>query len=367
MRQDGEGFLYPYVDSEKCIGCGVCVKTCLLKGKQRPIKSRVRLFAVRLKDQLLVKESSSGGAFTGLAKVILSEGGVVFGAAWDADRQAVVHRSIDDIRDLNGLRGAKYVQSRIGDTYLEAKAFLDAGRKVLFSGTPCQLTGLRTFLGKTYPNLFSVDIVCHGVPSPRVLSCYLAELHSVPVEDIKFRDKTCGWKKFSLATNVGCGLESRGTLTENPYLQGFLANLFLRPSCHACPADKLASDITLADYWNVGKVLEDWDDDCGTSAVLVSSSKGLELLQRADALCLRETALKPFFMANRNVLMSSPRHPLRGRFMRRFAAGGIPLTRLISENLKWTILATLCWKIKRHFRKRRMKLVVATLSGESGK
>ena len=368
MRRNDEGFLYPFVDSGKCVHCGACENACPLKHPQSPIRHRLHLFAVRIRERTILAESSSGGAFTGLARDILAEGGVVFGAVWDARQQIVMHQRVEDERALERIRGSKYVQSKIGNAYLEARTALNAGRKVLFSGTPCQLAGLRAFLGKDYPNLISVDIVCHGVPSPSVLSAYLEEERAAPVEEIRFRDKSVGWKNFSLTTKTSSKTVNRGSLSKNPYLLGFLSNLFLRPSCYACPANKLVSDITLADYWNVGAVFEDWDDDLGVSAVIVSSERGLDLLQRAGKrLDIRETPLAPFFTANRNVLMSSPRHPLRRRFMRKFAAGGIPLTRLISENLKWPTWATLIWKIKRHFRKRRMKRIVAALSGESGK
>lgn len=259
MREDNEGFLYPEVDREVCIDCGLCEKVCpvIHQGdKRKPLA----VYAVKHKDDKIRLSSSSGGAFTALAESVIDEDGVVFGAKFDED-WSVFHDYTDTKEGLAAFRGSKYVQSRVGDSFKKAEYFLKAGRKVLFSGTPCQIAGLKRFLRKEYDNLLTVDFICHGVPSPGVWREYLKEetarqcggknsVLSHPnikerdarIESISFRDKRLGWKKFSFALTLsvpnGHGAKNTVLLSESKYhnlfLKGFLRDLYLRPSCHHC-------------------------------------------------------------------------------------------------------------------------------------
>lgn len=320
MHEDEEGFLYPQVDDSLCIDCGLCEKVCpVLNQEER--RTPISCYAAVNPNIVVRKESSSGGIFTMLAENVIDDGGVVFGAAWD-ERWRVIHKYTETKEGLAAFRGSKYVQSVIGDTYKQAEHFLKAGKKVLFSGTPCQIAGLRKFLRKNYDNLLAVDFICHGVPSPGVFRWYLQEeinkcadqkggknnivslspIYSIPkgnvilpkgfsIEDICFRDKREGWKKFSfgltLAEAMADGkhnsISLSYTLHEHPFLKGFLNNYYLRPSCHRCPAKqfKSGSDITLADYWGYRGV-NIKDDDTGISAILVSSEKGLNAFLETD-------------------------------------------------------------------------------------
>ena len=212
-------------------------------------------------------------------------------------------------KGLAAFRGSKYVQSRIGESYKDAEAFLRTGRKVLFSGTPCQIAGLKRFLRKEYDNLLTVDFICHGVPSPGVWREYLKEetarqcggknsvlshpkdnLGDVRIENISFRDKRLGWKKYSFALTlsvpVGHGAKKSVLLSEpldkNIFLRGFLADLYLRPSCHACPVKKFksGSDVTIGDFWGVQNVMPEIDDDKGMSALLVNNIHGKNILNK---------------------------------------------------------------------------------------
>lgn len=298
LREDAEGFLYPEVDASLCVDCGLCEQVC---PELHPDAERqpLQTFAAVNPDAEVRRTSSSGGVFTALAEQVIDAGGVVFGAAFD-EHWEVRHRCATTREELAAFRGSKYVQSVIGDTFLQTERFLKSGRRVLFSGTPCQIAGLRRFLRRDYDHLLCVDFICHGVPSPGVFRAYLAEemaklarqgekkysfafstIPSIPkadalaarlgcrIEDIRFRDKTNGWKKYSFALSLSkasaagekiqfCALtdEERATsscFTENVFMQAFLRDLILRPSCYACPAKcfRSGSDLTLGDYWGV--------------------------------------------------------------------------------------------------------------------
>ena len=301
MQEDNEGFLYPRVDTENCIDCHLCEKTCPVSNhgtERKPLK----VYAAINKDEEVRKQSSSGGIFTVLAEQIVKQGGVVFGARFD-ERWQVKHDYAENMDGLAAFRGSKYVQSQIGNSYQEAERFLKAGRKVLFSGTPCQIAGLRNYLRKEYDNLLTVDFICHGVPSPMVWRRYLKEevarqcdrknsvlphpIHEedVLVEGISFRDKTMGWKKYSfaltLSTTNGSGDKiqfcSCSPMTKNEYLRGFMSNVYLRPSCYSCAFKclKSKSDITLGDFWNIRLYNKHLDDNLGLSLMLLNNSRGL--------------------------------------------------------------------------------------------
>lgn len=277
LKEDKEGFLYPTVDNSSCIDCGLCERVCPVINQNKPKKPIVTLAAVN-SDESVRHASSSGGIFTLLAERTIDNGGVVFGAAFD-ENWDVKHICIDSKSELPKLRGSKYVQSIIGNCYKHAKTHLDTGQEVLFSGTPCQIAGLKRFLRKDYHNLKTMDIVCHGTPSPLVWRKYLDEVSSMyniaQITDIQFRDKTEGWKNYSLLIKYkdkeGAEKTFRETLNENIFMRCFLSNLSLRPSCYACPArnGKSGSDITLADLWGAENICPELYDDNGVSLVLL--------------------------------------------------------------------------------------------------
>lgn len=287
MREDEEGFLYPKVDTLSCIDCRLCEKVCpVLHQNEKHYPLFVYAAYNRNEDERA--NSSSGGVFTLLAKNILSNGGVVFGAKFTQDWQ-VEHGYIDSDEQIKDLRGSKYVQSRIGRTYLEVEHFLKSGRLVLFSGTPCQVSALRLFLRKEYVNLILVEIFCHGVPSPMVWKKYLEELkrtkHIGEFKDIHFRDKITGWKHYSFSIDYdkkGRSYKKSEYYTQNIYMKGFLNDLFLRPSCFSCPCkmQKSGADLTLGDFWGIQHIKPEIDDDKGVTALLVNSEKGEKLLSQ---------------------------------------------------------------------------------------
>lgn len=280
---DDEGFGYPKVDMANCVDCHLCEKVCPVIN-QSDSKEPVRVYAAFNKDEEVRLKSSSGGVFSALAESVLDNNGVVFGACFN-EKWEVVHDYTEDKEGLEKLRGSKYVQSDIGETYKQAEDFLKAGRFVLFSGTPCQIAGLRKFLRKDYDNLLAVDVICHGVPSPMVFQRYLDEVkekHTGVLEFISFRDKRIGWKKFSFSirfidnSNNGDVVLFSQPFNENLFVKGFLKNIYLRPSCYHCPAKNFTSgsDITLGDLWGADKIIPETDDDKGLSAVIINSNKG---------------------------------------------------------------------------------------------
>lgn len=283
MKVDNEGFWYPKIDKNICINCNLCVKVCPIIHKPKREREEIKAYACKNKNEKIRIESSSGGVFSLLCKEIINREGVVFGASYD-EKFFVRHTYAENLEECIQFRGSKYVQSKIGNTYKEVKKFLNKGKIVLFSGTPCQISGLDSYLMKKYDNLILVDIACHGVPSPLVYKKYIKELefknHS-KIKSIKFRDKSTGWKNYSFKVDF-----EKGTIKEigykNIYMQGFLSDIYLRPSCYDCKFKKpvTSADITLADYWGVKQIHNEFDDDKGVSLILVHTYKGEQLLNK---------------------------------------------------------------------------------------
>lgn len=285
MGPDNEGFLHPSIDVGKCVNCGLCEKACPVIAKS-PSRKPIAVFAAKSTDDKLRMKSSSGGVFSLLARQVIFEGGIVFGAGFDHDDWHVMHKSAENEEELDDLRGSKYVQSEMGDTYSKVREELLKGRKVLFTGTPCQIAGLRFYLGKEYDNLLLVDVICHATPSPLAWQKYLgrrlAEVYNPAlgeqdkINKISFRDKVQGWRKYSISLVFGNDKEYCAIGYSDSYIRGFLGELYNRRSCHNCSFRELksGSDLTLGDYWNVHKRMPEMDDDKGTSLILVNTSKG---------------------------------------------------------------------------------------------
>lgn len=317
LRPDAEGFLYPEVNEEACVDCGLCEQICPLLHKPEQ-HELLAVYGAKNKNDVVRFTSSSGGIFTLLAEAVLTKNGVVFGAALDENLQ-VRHISVEDAEGLVCLRGSKYVQSEIAGCFAEARGLLRAGRQVLFSGTPCQIAGFKGYLVKDYPNLLTVDVVCHGVPSPEVYRKHLAELAAQagePVRQVRFRDKEKGWKRgetLFLTEHQRMGASKR----KETYMRLFLNNISIRPSCGQCAFNNKHSlaDITIADYWGVDKQFPDFDDDKGVTLVIVNTAKGAALLE-----CVKPNAefLTTDFAKgaqyNQAVAKSLPLHPLREFF-----------------------------------------------------
>lgn len=274
---NNEGFYYPIIDSTKCTDCGLCLKACPLTSAQGVQNTPKRILSGYANDESIRMTSSSGGMFALLANEILSDGGIVYGAAFDRKRKEVCHTSTD-VTPLKDIMRSKYVQSRIGDVYAEAEAELKSGRSVLFSGTPCQIKGLHSFLEKEYDNLITVDFMCHGVPSTglfRDVIDYYERTEQSDIVDFTFREKDLGW--FDQVTKIY--LSNGKVLSEKSsyyyYYYAFLSNYTLRKSCLDCTCyNTHASDITLADNWSVK------GDNKGISLILVNTENGCAAFDR---------------------------------------------------------------------------------------
>lgn len=275
-------------------------------------------YACYLKDKEDLSKSTSGGAFFAFAEYVIKMGGVAFGAAFQEDFN-VHHMSADTLEGLDKLRKSKYVQSRIGDTYAEARTFLEAGRLVLFSGTPCQIAGLKSFLGKEYDLLFTVDLICHGVPNNRLLREHMETLEDTygTVDEIQFRDKDNGWSNVSVSYQLD---NEKKVLRhwEDAYFYGFNNYYFLRPCCYECRFRKMNSgaDITIGDYWGIRDEHPDfWNADEGISAIIIKSEKGKQLFEKCrEVFVYCETTVKK--IANYNIWVAGT--PGKKRIRKRF-------------------------------------------------
>ena len=275
MSEDEEGFLYPVVNLSKCIDCGLCEKVCPIINKAI-IHKPIVVYASKNPDEIIRLESSSGGMFSIFANHIIANGGVVFGARFN-DKWEVVHDYTERIDGLAAFRGSKYVQSYTGKTFCQVEDLLKQGRPVLYSGTPCQILGLRRFLRKEYENLICIDIVCHGVPSPKVWKEYSRSLfYRRPATYISFRDKSVSWEDYCFVAKSPTKT-IRHSHDFDPYMKLFLSGIIERPSCSQCPAraDRSESDITLADFWGIDQLYPTLNDHKGFSVLVIRSLKGL--------------------------------------------------------------------------------------------
>lgn len=295
MVDDHEGFAYPVADAGRCIECGLCERVCpFLSGSA--VNQPKKWIAAVNSDPDEVRESSSGGIFSVLAGETLHNDGAICGAAFSSDFSAVSHQWATKTEDVKRLMGSKYVQSRVGESFIEVREKLKAGQQVLFVGTPCQTAGLKNFLqGKSHPGLLLVDLLCHGVPSPLVWKRYLSDrvdslladnpgLSHTCVDAVSFRDKRNGWENYSVTVGI-CGRDQDGEdihaessvpNSADVYIQGFLSNLYLRPACYECPfrGQSYAGDLTLGDCWGIGKISPSADSKQGISLVMVNTEKG---------------------------------------------------------------------------------------------
>jgi len=277
MKMDKEGFSFASVNQETCVDCGLCAKKCPQNKSESLVYQVKKTLAARLKDEKTLYKSASGGAFAGLAIAAINAGWLVYGAAYDS-KMVCRHTKATSLKELEPLLSSKYVQSDTGNTFSEVNQFLKEGKKVLYSGTPCQISGLRSFIGREEPNLLLVDILCHGVPSPLIFAKYLELLkkkhNGANVTEFDFRDKRGGW---------GLGYKYKykykykfGSCTDDPYYMYFLDGHIYRESCYSChyAQQKRSGDITIADYWGIEKFHPEFYSTKGVSLVLLNTENG---------------------------------------------------------------------------------------------
>ena len=395
LDEDTEGFLYPKVDDDACIKCGLCEKVCPILNQVDKLPVQEVLAVKNLNEEERMN-SSSGGVFLPLAREVINKGGVVFGAVYDKSWE-VHHVYAEKIENVNPMMGSKYLQSKIENTYNEAERFLKQGREVMYVGSPCQIAGLRTFLrNKEYPNLLAVDFLCHGVPSPGVWRRYLAETYggygakehgrlqatvgkntvllsslnaTSPIGDIKFRDKTeSGWKKFRFVVRQTSAskADQNSVLSsdihyDNPFMRGFLYDIYLRPSCYECKCKNGVnhSDLTIGDYWAARVTDQDFDDDKGVGVVLVNTSKGKEYFNMLN-MTVRKSTLDNAHLCNGGFNEHTQAHPKRVLFFDLISQG-----KTIKDAVDICLKISLPSRIKNKM-KRLIKGAVKQVSGDKG-
>lgn len=329
--EDNKGFRYPLANRELCIDCGLCEKVCPMLNRNKAVEPQLVCAAINPSEEVRL-QSSSGGLFTMLAGRTLSEGGVVFGARFN-NKWEVIHdyadgsASIDSpLSVLSVFRGAKYSQSIIGESYKQTRDFLENGRKVLFSGTGCQIAGLKLFLRKEYENLTTVEIACHGVPSPLVWREYVKKVtNGKQLSNVAFRDKRNGWNAYGLSF---IGIDGKEIIYErasqNDFLQLFLNDLCMRPSCSNCPAKTVASgsDFLIGDFWGVEGMHPEMHDDKGCSLVIINTMKGKQLFESLGSQYL-EISYEEAYRYNPGIISSFNESRYAPIFWYKFWKGGI--------------------------------------------
>lgn len=307
METDETGFWFPRIDRNKCVECGVCKRACPAIERHTYKSDNPKAYIAQNKNNEIRKQSTSGGAFTAIAQKVIGNGGVVFGAAIDNDYR-VSHICVDNEADLSKFRSSKYVQSWIGESYRAAERYLENGRQVCFSGTPCQINGLKKYLRKEYDNLLTVDVMCRAVPSPKILKKYLEyQKERYPqFNRIVFRDKGRGYSYSGIALYRDEKVLYRGGSEYDPWLRLFLGGFCNREACHECmyQTGVRASDITLWDCWGTQNYAPEWDDNKGTTNVITWSHQGEIILKSCDGLRCKEIGIE-------NIDASLDRKPLR--------------------------------------------------------
>lgn len=293
---DSEGFMIPRIEATKCIECNLCERVCPAININ-PSSNPSEFLVGQNESSETIYKSSSGGIFAMICEIVLKKGGIIYGAALDHSQNlSVKHIRINNIKDLHHILGSKYTQSNTGDSFKYAKKDLSEGKMVLFSGTPCQIAGLKKFLRKEYNSLITIDIICHGVPSPDIFLKYVKETEAnesinlgeaLKITDFSFRDKKHGWNAFGVSLRLQSvkNPDITKTIFRNRYddlfMKGFLNDLFLRKSCHDCPVKNFSSssDITLADAWRIETVMYSPSFDKGYSLVIPHTKGGLNILK----------------------------------------------------------------------------------------
>lgn len=335
MYEDEFGFSYPAIDDSLCIRCGKCTKVCAFQ-KIDETNNPIGAYAAISKNRAQAGESASGGVFAALAEKMIYDDGVVFGAAFTED-YGVEHICIDKVSGLSCLQGSKYVQSRLGNSYQDVKKFLQEGKNVLFSGTPCQVAGLNAYLGRKYDNLFTIDIICHGVPSQKLFQSYLhynEKKYNGILKFFSFRDKRKGWGiNGRMIVKTRNGKEKNVTLWQSgcSYLFYFIKGWIYRENCYHCKyaSKNRPGDITIGDFWGIEKQHPNyigrrgWDERDGISSIIVNTNKGNDLLKKyGNVLEMKKSSFNDIAIGNAQLNAPCIEPPERKKVLTLFEMDG---------------------------------------------
>lgn len=343
MQPDEEGFLYPKIDDVRCVDCGLCTEVCVFQTDTVHVSNREepKVYAVKHKSDAVRQFSSSGGAFTAISDLVLASGGMVYGAAFDAQLR-VHHRAANTAAQRDAFRGSKYVQSSLGIVFTEIRGALNMKEDVLFSGTACQVAGLKSFLFSSHTktdNLLTVDVICHGTPSPKLFAEYISLLeivHQSSVENFFFRSKVNGWG-FTQQAIFSNGTEDHVSELSQAFKELFLSNICLRPACHNCKYTNIfrPSDITISDYKGIDEILPEFSDVLGVSAMMVNTAKGNNVFHQIEKdLISFPGEIHRLADKQLNLRQPTPANPNRDEFWRDYYLNGFGF--VIDKYTSWS-------------------------------
>lgn len=357
LVKDESGLHYAVADASRCIDCGLCERVCPVINQNSSEKPLAAYAAVN-RDAEIQIASSSGGVFTALAREIISCGGTVFGAALTPSMD-VAHMAVSDEAGIEALRGSKYLQSDMTDCFSRATELLRLGREVLFSGTPCQIAGLLKLVKPAQrERLITVELSCHGVPPAKIWHDYLESLKQgderLKIVSVNFRDKRLGWDKFGIsveASETGKAIReiSYVPVTDDLFMQGYVKNLYLRPSCRRCPArsGKSGADLLLADFWGIKSVCRPMYDSLGVTLVVVRSDRGQRLLDACHGLKTEPVDYEKAIAGNPSIVKDAP-EPLQSKeFAERYPREGFAALRDILKEMREPLHRRVAEKLKR--------------------
>ncbi|MDU7028129.1 Coenzyme F420 hydrogenase/dehydrogenase, beta subunit C-terminal domain [Robinsoniella peoriensis] len=350
LKIDDKGFWYPVVDANKCVKCGRCESICPVSNKYKLDNHLNMIYVAQNRDNNIRKNSSSGGIFYSIAKNILDMDGFVVGAAFSEDYHTVHHIIINDEKDLYKLQGSKYVQSYIEpQIYNDIKNLLEDRKRVLFSGTPCQINAINKIFSKQYNNFLTIDIVCHGVPSPLTWKEYVIEAekkYNAKLTKANFRAKPNGWKRYELLLKFSNQTYSKW-FNEDAYGKSFIHNIFLRDCCYTCQFKGIPrnADISLGDFWGIDK---EYDDDKGTSLLIVNSLQGKELLESiSNEINYTDIKIEKAFPGNYALLKSSKYFEKREDAFKRLKDSNYSFSSIVKKYTHVSLIKRVINKVQR--------------------
>lgn len=364
MEEDNDGFIYPKVNVEDCIECHLCERSCpMLKEREDVCTSHDDFpvfYAGQLKNEDDLMEVSSGGAFWAFSKTIIDNGGIVYGAV-QTEVDSIYHQRAETLEEIRAIRRSKYFQSDTKLTFAQVKADLKDGKYVLYSGTGCQIAGLKTYLGKEYDNLITCDVVCHGVPSRKVWKTYRKEKEEregKKIKDLVFRDKSAGWSHNQYKITYQDGSVEKEASAQQLFHAGYLQGLFYRPSCGVCRFASLprVADVTLADYWQYQGRFRQPGNDLGVSLITVNSNKGQRLLDGSvKYLDIELTEQEKSLASCRHLDEHPSENPDRENFFKLFNEAGyyVAATKYITSAGNTNLVKRVTRKLWRIINKRR--------------
>ncbi len=340
MKSDEYGFSFPHVNEKICIDCGLCTKVCAFQNTEEK-NTPLRVYAAARKDKSKILKSASGGMFALFAERIIAEGGVVYGCSMEYRNNELSpeHIMAENEEQLIKLQGSKYVQSIIGSSYKDVKDSLSKGKKVLFSGTPCQIAGLKGVLQKDYENLITADLICHGVPSTDFFKAYIKYLENkrkIKISDFKFRDKESGWGLNAVITysdKNGNKINNNFPHYKSSYYNMFIDSQTYRESCYNCKytCSHRPADLTIGDFWGITVMHPEavtinggpLDTSKGISGVIINTQKGLEFFEKVSSECaVVESDFEKLSKFNDQLKAPSEKGMLYDKIFESFKTGG---------------------------------------------